>query len=333
MKTKIYFRLAATLLLSFLLVTQWACKKESEPEPPNNNETFPNVTLLADSSHSPAWSPDGKEIAYIYDYKSLYLMNSDGSNKRELATDIHESPIWSPSGEYILYIGYSPLTWWELIRLDANGDNRTILCGNTTEPRLASWSPDGQKIVFITWNGILAVINVDGTNLYTVTENVHTPETPRWSPDKNTLLFTKGADYNRDMYFINTDGSNLIRLPIDSMYETDVQFPIDGSKVFFKGSHMGKTDIFSVNCDGSGLIKLTKGKDPQLSPDGTKIAFTSSLNGERALYIIASDGSGHQWLTEPAKGLISWSPDGKEIAFCAYNKDYRSAIYSIRLSQ
>ncbi len=330
------------LFACLLLASQFSCTEkdvDTPLNPPvNPPEDSTNVSLLAEGGSSPAWSPDGKEIAYIYE-ESLYLMNSDGSNKRELATDIMEAPIWSPSGDYILYTGHSPSTLWVLVRLDANGDNRTILCGGSTEPHLASWSPDGQKIAFTTWNGTLCAMNTDGTNLHTVTTNVCTYETPRWSPDMNRLLFTWGFDYDRDMYFINSDGSNLICLPIDSTSETHVQFSIDGTKVFFRGSYMWGTDIFSVNCDGSGIINLTGGQGsnsyPQLSPDGTKVAFTSNQTGEdAALYIMATDGSGKQQLTEK-EDLdfgISWSPDGKEIAFCM-RKDYKLGIYSIRMPQ
>ena len=323
------------LFAYLLLISQFSCTKKDL----NPLEDSTIVTLLADEGNSPVWSPDGKEIAYINE-RSLYLMDSDGSNKRELATDIMESPIWSPSGDYILYIGHSPTTLWVVIRIDANGDNRTILCGSTIEPRLASWSPDGQKIIFTTWNGILSVMNADGSNLHTVTENVYTPETPRWSPDKNTLLFTKGVDFDLDMYFINSDGSNLTRLPIDSTYETQLQFSIDGTKVFFCGSNLG-SDIFSVNCDGSGFVNLTSDMEfrtsgfPQLSHDGTKVAFTSNQTGEYAapyIYIMAIDGSGKQQLTVQVNGRISWSPDGKEIAFCL-SQDYKSGIYSIQVDQ
>ena len=51
MKTKTYFILAATLLLSFLLMTQQACKKEKEPSPPNNDEiSIPETTKVIDQN-------------------------------------------------------------------------------------------------------------------------------------------------------------------------------------------------------------------------------------------------------------------------------------------
>lgn len=64
---------------------------------------------------SPAWSPDGSQIAFLRKElsgpgstlgKQLWLMNSDGSNARALTTDPdsdHGQPVWSPDGRYLLF--------------------------------------------------------------------------------------------------------------------------------------------------------------------------------------------------------------------------------------
>ncbi|MCK5856616.1 MAG: PD40 domain-containing protein [Bacteroidales bacterium] len=326
--------LIIALFACLLLISQISCsKKDSDPTvDPSADST--NVTLLAEKGYGPAWSPDGKEIAYIYDYENLYLMNKDGNNKRELATDIYDEPaIWSPTGDYLLYIAHLGQTGFALIRLDANGDNKTILSQGVSGPRYASWSPDGQKIVFTTWDGILAIMNADGTNQSNLTENVHTPETPRWSPDMNTIMFTKGADYERDIYLINSDGSNLTRISIDSLYETNVMFSSDGTKLYFTAHNFSRDhNIYQVNYDGSGLVKLTGnhglGLGSYISPDNTKIIFTYHRDDETELYIMAADGSDQKRIIGSPEGFgdISWSPSSKEVAF-VMRKDYMGHIY------
>lgn len=316
-------RIFIVLFLSLVLVLQFSCKKEVIEKPTDT------PTLLAVGGRSPSWAPDGKVIAYIYE-DNLYLMKSDGSNKRMLESDIYDYPvIWSPSGNYMIYLGFS--SRFELFRIDANGENKTSLSGPSTLPNNASWSPDGQKIAFTSWDGDLSVMNLDGSNLQNLVADVNTYQTPSWSPDMTRLLFTNGFDNDRDIYFINTDGSNPIRLSIESVYEEDVQFSVDGAKVFFKGGG----DIYSANLNGSGMMNLTGGQGPtdsfKLSPDGTKIAFSSYMDNITSLYIMTSDGTSQQKLVEPVAGYmgISWSPDGKNIAFY-YDKDKESGIYFIQ---
>jgi TolB protein len=86
----------------------------------------------------PAWSRDGKWIAYhagnggMHD---LYVMRSDGSQKRRLTHDVGEHATWSPDGRYLLYMS---LTGLALIRPDGSG-RRTLDVG-VAEPMFPSWS-------------------------------------------------------------------------------------------------------------------------------------------------------------------------------------------------
>ena len=74
------------------------------------------------ASLMPSWSPDGKKIAFIRNFRDnrdLYVMNADGSHQRALTHDAarEASPDWSPDGSRIVYtlVGLSAL--WQLIPL------------------------------------------------------------------------------------------------------------------------------------------------------------------------------------------------------------------------
>ncbi len=100
-----------------------------------------------------AVSPDGLKIAYSTSGQKLWLVNSDGSDKRALGSGIE--PSWSPESEWIVYMltaddGHDMLGS-ELYILKVDG-NTPINISETPDllEMHPQWSPDGSWIVFDT---------------------------------------------------------------------------------------------------------------------------------------------------------------------------------------
>jgi dipeptidyl aminopeptidase/acylaminoacyl peptidase len=110
-------------------------------------------------------------------------------------------------------------------------------------------------------------------------------------------------------------------------YTDDVQISPDGSRiVYVRVSHDIMTDrarrnLWMVNADGTNNRPLrSEAKNfssPRWSPDGTRIAYVSAAEGSPQLYVRWIDTGQTALLTNlvQAPGAISWSPDGKSIAF------------------
>jgi Tol biopolymer transport system component len=123
-----------------------------------------SLTLLVDywdyetEVFSPAWSPDGKKIAFAIaggPNRGIYLMDPDGSNK-EYLIPIGRCPAWSPDGNRLYYSNWTrksdtDTTYAEEIfyyDFSTQKEKRlTYLYRNwfTSQP---SVSPSGEKIVF-----------------------------------------------------------------------------------------------------------------------------------------------------------------------------------------
>jgi len=123
-----------------------------------------------DHSFSPAWSPDGRFIAYDGD-KGINLVAVDGSSHQALTTDPRDAyPVWSPDGTRIAFMHHQH-DHWEIYIMNADGSGRMPLTMPTPleEPAnnvAPAWSPDGKHIAFLTdrngrWE--VYVMNADGS--------------------------------------------------------------------------------------------------------------------------------------------------------------------------
>jgi Tol biopolymer transport system component len=203
------------------------------------------------------------------------------------------------------------------------------------------WSPDAQKIAFMTQNGALYVMNADGTNETRLAVGLFSSDLiPSWSPDGQRIAFATGSYMlPSGLSVINADGTNEVSLISGSFSgnggpRSQLWSPAwspDGNKLAFAGQTVtdtgssssaepasapaeGSTGIYLINVDGTGLCKLTSTEDvlgysPVWSPDGEQIAFYD----KDTTNVINTDGSGRKPLAGGASA--AWSPDGQKVAF------------------
>ena len=99
----------------------------------------------------PAWSPDGKQIAFVNldPVDALWLMNADGSNPHRLTKTpgagwAFWNAQWSPDGSRLLFLaGDDPITTCGSSTL--NGTDERNISNSPEDESWPSWSPDGAK--------------------------------------------------------------------------------------------------------------------------------------------------------------------------------------------
>ena len=198
-----------------------------------------NITNHPNSDRSPAWSPDGKRIAFGSDRDEIldihgfptyeiYVMDADGGNPQNITNNRHDDwdPSWSPDGKRIVFrsyreghfIGDFEEITSEIYVMDADGGNQQRLTENRKNDESPSWSPDGTRIVFSSdrkgdWvNYEIYVMDADGGNLQRLTENRDNDGAPSWSPDGKRIVFVSDREGNSEIYVMDTDGRNLQNL-------------------------------------------------------------------------------------------------------------------------
>ena len=205
------------------------------------------------------------------DTPHLYVMDADGSNRRQL-TDApgfsEEYADWSPDGTKIA-VGRSHGRDSSIWVINADGSNPVRVTSGPQDQR-ACWSPDGGQIAFARartpglsighWR--IFVIRADGTNERRLTESDMDDMSAAWSPDGSRIAYEStggGNSWRGQIWVMNADGSNQTQLTRSEFRLGWPSWSPDGKRIVFTRApyNTWDNDIWVMEADGTNHIQLT----------------------------------------------------------------------------
>lgn len=234
----------------------------------NSDGTAPQPLKSRPIPNWPAWSPDGKKIAFIADVPSqLFLIDADGRNLERLRWNmpLGARPAWHPDGTKILFTKFEELIVFDL---ETKIETQVFFNGRDNGFRDAVWSPDGKQIAFTIRHDRqhdIYVIDVDGGKLRRLTDNASNDAAPAWSPDGRQIAFYSDRNLKPGICLMDAaDGANFKR--ISSRGEHYPSWSPTGTHIAFWLFLEGKIGVMRVN--GGERRILFDGGQPSWRPDG-----------------------------------------------------------------
>jgi Tol biopolymer transport system component len=255
--------------------------------------------LVASDAFDPAWSPDGRSIAYSRllstedaERAQIWVTAADGSGARPVSREPREGwvdsePSWAPDGQRIAFIRERPGgkgTLSTLISAAATGGDERRIAEITSEFdtsfETVAWSPDGSRFL-VTQTATFGDISGEHPSLYLV--DVATGRRGRllrnagegsWSPDGTRIAY-RGfrrceLDHCDEVYTANADGGGRRRLTYNDAIDTQPSWSADGQRIAFASSRnypeSESMEIYSMAPDGSCLTWLTNGTRSSFDP-------------------------------------------------------------------
>lgn len=225
------------------------------------------------------------------------------------------SPAWSPDGRKIAYVSFEGNRAAIYIQ-DLVTGKREILSKFPGINGAPAWSPDGRKMALVlTHTGYpkIYILDLATKNLERMTSDWYLDTEPSWAPDGRSLIFTSNRGGSPQIYRIYLDSKKIERVTFGGSYNARASFTPNGESIVMLHRD---GEMFSIAAQelkfGRILVLSSSGfnESPSIAPNGRMVVYATNINGRGMLAEVAIDGrvklllpAGEGAVQEPA-----WSP-------------------------
>jgi Tol biopolymer transport system component/DNA-binding winged helix-turn-helix (wHTH) protein len=326
----------------------WAVLFRPKPKLPSPLFMISPVTSLAGTEDQAAFSPDGKQIAFVWDggnedNSDIYvkLLGAEQPLRLTVNSAADTDPAWSPDGRDIAFLRQSAKSAGLFVISSLGGAERKladifpyrpVVIGNTL-----SYSPDGKFLVAPDKDSqaepfsifAIAVESGEKAKLTQPPPGSVGDLFPAYSPTSKTLAFVRSVSIAAaDIYLLPPGVSEPQRLTFDNTSIRGLSWSSDGKEIVFASRRGGSNySLWKISTTDKALERLTANErdvySPTISRTGNRLSYTQSMSDANVWQFDLGktknqDEQFHKLIASTLEeNGPQYSPNGKRIVFAS----------------